>query len=262
MYELKHVKKNGLIYLTSPELQERGIFLAFTTRQKGFSPAPYDSLNLAFHVQDHQQNVIKNRRFLADNLGFDLEKLTCAKQVHGNAAIDIKAENIGRGATDYEAAIDETDALATEISGSPIAMFFADCLPVVLISLEPKKVAIAHAGFKGLLNGVIGNAVALFGDRFPKERMLAFLGPSIGKCCYKVDRKRIADFNNRFGSIVKTDDKALDLKNIAKYQLKTAGLRASNIISADYCTCCNDELFFSFRRNNITGRQAAIALIG
>jgi len=261
MYELQLTTDKGITYLTSPELQEKSIFVAFTTKHTGFSATPYDSLNLAFHVGDNSKQVLKNRRHVAELFDFDIGRLTCAQQVHGATARFIDAKDAGKGVYGYETAIKDTDGLATDIGGVTLGMFFADCLPVVLVSPEPRVVAIAHAGHKGLFSGVIEQLIKKVSEKTEPKRMLAFLGPAIGPCCYEVDESRINQFSQKFPRAVKKTDTSLDLKKIAASVLLREGLASENIYKSSFCTCCNNDLFFSYRRNSTTGRQAAIAFI-
>lgn len=261
MYSLQTINKDGIIYETAPRLLEKFIFIAFTTRQKGKSLAPYNSLNMAFHVGDSKENVLANRQLTASAFDIESSKITCAKQVHGNKAAWIDKNMAGAGNADYRLALDSVDAMATDLTKTPLAMFFADCLPVVLVSTNPKLIAIAHAGYKGLLQDVIGKLVELVGQRAAVKNLWAFLGPAIGKCCYDVSAERLKLFSHKFPEVVGINDKSLDLRAVAEYQLISAGVLEENIISSQYCTCCNDDLFFSYRRQGITGRQAAIAMI-
>jgi len=261
MYKLRLTTNKGITYLTSPALQERSIFLAFTTKHGGVSAAPYDSLNLAFHVGDKPKHVLMNRKHLAKILDFEPSRLTCAQQVHGNMAKFVDAKDAGKGADGYETAIKNTDGLATDISGITLGMFFADCLPVVLVSLEPRVVAIAHAGYKGLLGGVVEQLIQKISLKAETGRLLAFLGPAIGTCCYHVENNRIEKFRQKFPGAVNKNDISLDLKKIAKHILIEEGLTPGNIYQSSFCTCCSNDLFFSYRRNSTTGRHAAIISI-
>lgn len=260
-FQLKLTTDKGITYLTSPVLQEHSIFLAFTTRHSGFSNEPYKSLNLALHVEDNEKKVLKNRHVVSKVLGYKENSLTCAQQIHGTSIQLVDDKSVGAGSTDYATSLKGIDGLITDKANVPIGLFFADCLPVVLVSSSPKIVAIAHAGYKGIISGIINKLIKKISVRVQPKEMLAFLGPSIGSCCYKVNERRVKRFSKAFPSIVKESDKALDLKAIASYQLYKAGLDPANIFCSSYCTCCNSDLFFSYRKSKVTGRQAAIAFI-
>ncbi|TET53185.1 MAG: peptidoglycan editing factor PgeF [Actinobacteria bacterium] len=261
MHDLSLVSENGISYITPALLKERSLFVAFTTRIGGFSKTPYDALNGAFHVGDISENVKKNRRLMANKLGFDHTKLTCAQQAHRDNIKLVEDEEVGAGHESYDKAIIETDGLVTLGKAVPIAMFFADCLPVVLVSYDPKLVAVIHAGYKGLLKLIVSKSLNVITKYTDIQNVLAFLGPSIGPCCYRVESKRVSAFKEHFPAIIDKNENFLDLKKIAIYQLTRAGLSSDRIFSNNFCTYCNDDLFFSFRRDGTTGRQSAIAYI-
>jgi len=261
MYKLELQTTDNITHITSKELFKNDIFLAFTTRKTGLSPKTYDSLNLGFHVDDDQKNAAQNRILVSKTFNYNAEDLTCAQQVHGNKVKFVAQNEKGAGGLQFDTAIAGIDGLAVDGKSFPIAMFFADCLPVVVISLDPKIVAIVHAGYKGLLNNIIECMVEITRQKTEPGKMLAFLGPAIGPCCYEVEAERINKFHANFPNIVRKNDKALDLKKIAIHQLESCGIGLKNIYNADYCTSCNSELFYSFRKEEVTGRQAAIAFI-
>ncbi len=261
MYKLELQITDNITYITSKELFKNDIYLAFTMRKTGLSSKPYDSLNLGFHVDDDPKTVAQNRILTSKALKYNAGDLTCSQQVHGNKVKFVAQNEKGAGSLDYDTSIAGVDGLATDVENLPMAMFFADCLPVVLIGLDPKTVAIVHAGYKGLLNNVIERMLKITRQKIEPSKMLAFLGPAIGPCCYEVEAERINMFHANFPNIVRKNDKALDLKKIAIHQLEGCGVGLKNIFNADYCTSCNSELFYSFRKEKVTGRQAAIAFI-
>lgn len=261
MFKMKMIEINSIKYETSQELHERSIFLAFTTRQKGVSLGEYQSLNLAFHVNDKDQNVVENRELIAKASSLDPLRFTCCQQVHGNKALMVEEKNIGAGSVNLKNSIPRTDSLITMLKNVPLMLFYADCLPVVLVSLEPSKIAVIHAGYKGLLGNIIKETFNKFSDKYGNDSIYAFLGPSIGSCCYEVDSQRFKLFTDLFPQLIGDKSNFLDLKKIATLQLNKLGINDSHIISSKHCTYCNEDLFYSFRRNHVTGRQAAIASI-
>jgi YfiH family protein len=131
----------------------------------------------------------------------------------------------------------------------------ADCMPIALVRSdgEPPAAAILHAGWRGLLAGIIGSGVRALASR----RLVAAIGPSIGPCCYEVGEEVAAPFREAFGADVATDG-TLDLRLAATRALRAAGCVAVDHI--DLCTACNSHLFFSHRRDGKrTGRQGIIA---
>ena len=261
MFNLEIQNKNDSTFITSDQLLKNSVQILFTTRNTGVSKKPFDSLNLGFRVGDENQDVIKNREIVSQTFDYKASSLTCAEQVHGNNVRFVETDEKGAGSLEHETAIKGVDALATDKDNLPIAMFFADCLPVVLVSLKPKTIAIAHAGYKGLLGNIVERLAKQLGSKTANGELFAFLGPAIGPCCYHADDERIAKFHAVFPEAVDINDKTLDLKRIATWQLEKNGVEPKNIFNADYCTSCRTDLFYSYRKEKETGRQSAIALI-
>jgi polyphenol oxidase len=260
-YGLELTTENGLPVLASPKmLRERSILICFTTRVGGVSPQPYDYLNLAYHVGDDQSLVTENRRIIMTGLGLDAARLTTATQVHGINVVDITGDNAGAGA----ASISEiaADALMTGLANTPIAVMTADCVPVILVDVEQRKISVVHAGWKGIYSLIVPRALAALRGAVQDEtkNIHAFIGPAVGPCCYEVDEDRAALFDERF---VRRDagTRKVDLKGIVRNQLNQAGLDDNRITDSGLCTCCRDDLFYSFRRDGICGRQMAVAAL-
>ena len=249
--------------MASPELlRERSILVTFSTRSGGVSPVPYDTLNLAAHVGDEPDNVRQNRRRLTEALNLDPARLTTAQQTHSRNVAVVGAPAAGAGYDSYETAIPDTDALVTGLAQTPIAMFTADCVPVILVDPAARYVSVVHAGYKGLYSRIVSAALTelLKNSGGRAGDIIAFVGPSIGQCCYAVDAKRAALFAakrtaKRGGEIF------LDTAGVAADEIRAAGVPASSINVSGLCTACRDDLFFSYRRANVCGRQAAIAAI-
>ncbi len=249
--------------MASPELlRERSILIAFTTRRGGVSPAPYDTLNLAAHVDEDQNNVLANRLRLTAALELDATRLTTAQQTHSRNIALVDQANNGAGATDYDSAIPDTDALVTGLQNTPIAVFTADCVPVILVDPVTRYTSVVHAGYKGLYSRIVTAAIdVLVADSGGRVGdIIAFVGPAIGKCCYDVDPERAALFapartERRGGKIY------LDTPGIAADEIQAAGIPAENISVSGLCTACREDLFFSYRRAKVCGRQATIAAI-
>lgn len=218
-----------------------GVRVAFTDRVGGVSAAPYDSLNLAARVGDHPSKVGTNRRRAAAAAGFDPDALALARQVHGRDLIDVRRGDAG--------VIGAGDALFTQEPGVVLGILTADCAPVILAG--PGGIGIAHAGWRGLVAGVIDVAVARMGV---VER--AWVGPAIHSCCYEVGAEVIAAF--RSAGLPVADDSHVDPATAAATALDRAGVPEIEVV-AD-CTSC-DARYFSYRRDGVTGRQATIAAL-
>ena len=244
------------------DLRKWGATVAFTTRLGGVSEGPYGELNLAYHVGDEAERVAVNRELLCKALSLRLDRLTCAEQVHGSAIAEVDEKLAGRGA-DSKCAIPGADGLITGLAGIPLAILTADCVPVVLVDPINGKVGVVHAGWRGTIAGIAEVAVErLVRAGADPDNLLAYIGPSIGPCCYEVSEELAATFERKFGREARPAKRRVDLKTANEISLERAGLQPEAIIDAGICTSCRGDLFFSYRAHRrITGRQAAIASI-
>lgn len=229
----------------------------FTTRRGGSSEGPFQSLNLGINVPagepDAPERVAANRRRLADQVGIPVERFAHARQVHGDRVDRVRDAPDGHWAAarprDHEA-----DGQATALPGVAVTALAADCLPIALIA--PGAVAMVHAGWRGLHAGVVAAGVAAVRELAPGTEPAAAIGPGAGRCCYEVGEEIHAAFAHH-GPHVRHGAR-LDLKAIAARELERAGVRV--IHDADLCTICDEELFFSHRRDGgRTGRQGGAA---
>jgi YfiH family protein len=220
-----------------------------TTRRGGVSESPWDSFNLGDHVGDAADAVAENRHRLLRYLPAEPVWL---KQVHGNHCVDAQL------AVTDEASI--ADAAFTRMPGVVCAVLTADCLPVLLCDEGGAVVAAVHAGWRGLAAGVIEATVAALG--VPGERLLAWLGPAIGPTNFEVgDEVRNAFMAQNAASAAAFEpgagDKWLcDLYLLARQRLTVLGV--CHITSADFCTVRDQDRFYSFRRDGVTGRMVSL----
>jgi len=257
-------QENGIWYGVFPRLEALNIVHGFTCRLHGQSDLVPGELNMALHVGDNVQKVIANRKKAAMALGFDLNKVTTCAQVHGNNIALVTKENMGSGATDYAQTIGFADGLVTNLKQIPLMLFFADCVPVILADRQGDTIALIHAGWRGSLGDITAKAVEVMINNYgvKVENIVAAIGPSIGPCCYEVDKSVWNAATRYHDCFVPTTHGhwLLNLWQINRKQLEAKGLLASNIMCADVCTFTNKELYFSYRaENGKTGRLAAIA---
>jgi len=258
-------ERRGLKVLTDDTLRlEEGIVVAFTTRVGGVSAAPYASLNLAYHVGDDPASVSVNRHRLCDVFGLQFSRMTCAQQVHGIDVAVVGREEAGRGRDSYETSIPATDAMTCAAAGISLVMFFADCVPLAIADPVQRAVGVAHAGWKGVLDGIAGALIGRMADAFGSapEDLLAYIGPAIGRCHYQVGPERIALFARQFPDFVRPSDAHLDLPYLVQKSLDVAGVPRQNVAAADTCTAEHTDVFYSYRsEGGETGRHAAIVSI-
>jgi len=234
--------------------------VVFSTRLGGVSQGAFDSLNLGLLVGDDPARVIANRGRLLEALDLRLDDLVVPGQIHGAKVRRVGEESRGRGARDAAGAIAGTDALATATVGLPLLVSVADCVPVLLVAETADgrpAIALAHAGWRGLLAGVLAAAAAAATELGTLKA--AVIGPSIGPCCFAVGDEVGAALAARFPGVWR--DGRADLWECAARELGAAGLTPAESAAARLCTSC-DRRFFSHRRDGgLTGRQAAIAWI-
>jgi polyphenol oxidase len=218
--------------------------VVFTTRRGGGSRGPYASLNLGRLTDDDPDSVTSNRRELESRLGV---RLAYGRQVQGTRVRRLTAAEAGELA--------EADGQATAVPGIAPMVLTADCLAVAIAG--PEAVAMVHAGWRGLADGVLREGVAAVRELGASGVLSAAIGPGAGPCCYEVGEEVHERFA-AYGPAVRRG-RNLDLKAIARLELERAGV--GPIHDCGLCTICADRsLFFSHRRDRgVTGRQAGIA---
>jgi YfiH family protein len=238
----------------------------FSTRHEGVSRPPYNSLNLGTNTLDQPHNIEGNRSLLARAFGITQDELVTVKQVHGSDILVINEPN-----EDYSHFLGlEGDAIITNQTGVMIGVCVADCAPILLLDPEKKVIAAVHAGWQGTAARLASKAVAgmesLFGS--DPQKLQAFIGPSIGKCCYEVDAPVRQAFTQGGISWDSCTDQSgdgtwrLDLSGANRDLLLGAGLSSARIQMSDMCVCCHYELFFSYRRDSgETGRQMGFIML-
>lgn len=228
--------------------------VAFSTRNGGVSEGQFSSLNLGILTDDDPVRVVVNRARLCDAVGADPDGATMAWQRHGNTVTRARPRGIVTPGTVY----DHCDGLWSDESGRAMLLLTADCMPIAIARAEPERPAleILHAGWRGLLAGIVATGVRALGR---SRTLAAAIGPSIGPCCYEVGEEVASPFRQAFGEDVALNGK-LDLWTSAERALRAAGV--DQIERFDICTACNGNAFFSHRRDHgRTGRQGVVAYV-
>ncbi|MGH1430202.1 MAG: peptidoglycan editing factor PgeF [Neptuniibacter sp.] len=221
-----------------------------TTRLGGYSSAPFDSLNLGDHVDDDANRVEQNREHLLQNLGLG-KAPQWLTQVHGTAVIKAQPDNVCRTA----------DACWTDEQGVACVVMTADCLPVFFADSAGTRVAVAHAGWRGLLDGVLEQTLKVFPH---PDDVYVWFGPAIGPEAFEVGEEVVEQFVSKqaeaqgaFVSVAGKNDKYLaDIYQLASLRLLSSGVK--NISGGDMCTYSDKKHFFSYRRDGQTGRMASL----
>ena len=211
----------------------------FTNRIGGVSKAPFDSANLGDHVGDDSLNVLSNRALLEAQIGMPILFMN---QVHGDTVVLAEDSTI----------TPTCDALITTEHNLALAVMVADCIPLLLKS--EVAVAAVHVGRRGLMNSIARNAITAMRD-LGAEVIYAYIGPNICGNCYEVSKEIFEEVTERFpatNSMPRTGKFTLDLVAGLKSEIK-------DTVVMDHSSCVfEDPKAFSYRRDNITGRQAGV----
>jgi YfiH family protein len=248
-------------------LRESGTVVGFSERGGGVSAPPFASLNLAAHVGDDPVTVDENRRRLLGALGLEefRDCLTMSEQVHGDriALVDRATAGAGAFAEGARSPLAGTDAIMTREVGVPLALCFADCVPVILVAPGP-AVAVVHAGWRGALFSLPGKAAAELARVAGCEAsaVTAYIGSHILACHYQVSPEAMSQFVNTFGTLARASSGGLDLDAAVSASLHRAGVAPCNIARLGTCTAETTDRFFSYRaEGGRTGRHSALACI-
>ena len=228
--------------------------VSFTTRVGGVSEGAFESLNLGIRTEDDAARVVENRTRLCDATAADPDGATMAWQRHGATVTRAQPRGIVTPGTVY----DHCDGLWSDEPGRAMLLLTADCLPIAIVRTDRSRpaVSILHAGWRGLLAGVVAAGVRALGT----GGLAAAIGPAIGPCCYEVGEEVASPFREAFGDDVVRDGNKLDLWTAAERALRAAGVE--QVERFDLCTSCEPDRFFSHRRDHgKTGRQGVIAYV-
>lgn len=225
-----------------------GVAACSSTRIGGVSQGAWDSLNLGSHCGDNLEHVEENRKrmFAAGKLP---SKPVWLEQVHGKDVLHL---------TGAPYASKRADASYSNTPGTVCAVMTADCLPVLFCNRAGTEVAAAHAGWRGLCDGVLEETVACFNDS--AENILAWFGPAIGPQAFEVGPEVREAFMAKDAKAVDAfrpvgDKYFADIYLLARQRLANMGVTA--VFGGDRCTFSEKDDFFSYRRDRTTGRMAS-----
>lgn len=257
---METVRNGDLEYITAKTIAPRH---CFTTRFGGVSQGALASLNLGIHRGDRPGNVLKNYQILGKSLGFDIRDLVFTRQTHTNIVRAVDGSNRGEGL--FYPVEPECDGLVTNTPGLVLAAFTADCTPILLSDPVTGAVGAVHAGWRGTVADIAGNAVRAMAEHYgadPKN-IHAAIGPNIGACCFETHADVPGAVRTALGEgadafIVPAGGKfCVDLKGVNAELLRRAGVREIEI-STD-CTACRPDRFWSHRR--VGGARGSLAAI-
>jgi polyphenol oxidase len=241
-----------------------GCMAGITAKNGGFSSGEFKSLNLGFHVGDILQDVRANRNKISTQLEFPLKFWVGAEQTHNDFIQKVTKVDQGKGSVSYDDSFKDTDGFYTDEKGILLTLCYADCVPLFFIAPERGMIGVAHAGWKGTVKQIATQMVELWQkEGIVPEQIFATIGPSICEKCYIVD-KRVIDFVQKVlvdvekkpYNLIKEDQYSLDLREVNRLLLLKAGIPEHQIMMTGYCSSCDQEHFFSHRRDQgRTGRM-------
>lgn len=219
---------------------------AFTLRQAGTSGR---ELNLSFD-RGPRPEVLANRQRLLQALGLGHTALYTVRQVHGNAVCVVDAQAIQHGLQGIAA-----DALVTVLPDVTLGVLVADCLPIVLYTLDPLVLGVVHAGRMGTYHRVVSRTLAVMQQRFGvmPAQVFAVFGPAIGACCYTLDARAVRPFREQFSNWAHffapqgTGRWTMHLAAANAAQLQAAGVPTTHLQMAQVCTVCHNQHLYSHR---------------
>lgn len=253
----------GVVTYFSPLLRAIGVRHAFSTRIGGTSPKPFDSLNLGnpngCDIQDLSERIRHNYALLLAATGLSEKSHAYLHQVHGARVVHVRP---GRPHNNDE----KGDALVSDDPARVLSVRVADCVPVLLGTEDGRMVAAVHAGWRGVIAGVVLEAVRQMRAicSTGAQEILAAIGPSISYDNFEVGAEVLEEFSRVFGprAAIRQEANAkgrVDLRESLRRQLLTAGIAECNIDLTDRCTYRDADEFFSHRRDKgISGRMAAV----
>lgn len=238
-------------------LQERLVW-TLSNRHGGQSQAPYDSLNLAFHVGDEVQNVAQNRQILLQSLGLCDRTLVAMEQIHSNKIIvlDSSTEILPSSPPHGDCLLSHRDDVA-------LLVMVADCNPILLYDHVCDVFGVVHAGRKGVELGILPAALQKMHTHFgcSMRDIIGFVGASIRNCCYEVGvdiAQKFVQQTTQQSLVWRGEHVFLDLLVALKMQWQQSGCLAQNLAIDERCSACCED-YFSYRRQGICGRFGIVA---
>lgn len=248
-------------FLESPLLRESGFRHAFFTRRGGVSEGPYASLNFSRAVGDAPERVFQNLALAGDALGVPAERIYFLSQVHGNGAVRLNGDERADAVLEREG-----DAVVSRAPGLACGVRTADCVPILVADKRSGAVAAIHAGWRGVVRGVIEAGLARLRETAGGEpELVAAVGPHIRLWSFEVGDDVAEELTavSPVPCVVRRDGMKphVRLDNIVRAKLLASGVAGANIDDVGGCTFSEDERFFSYRRDGKVGGRHLAAIV-
>ena len=270
IFQLK-IQENGTEVFSLKQLEDAfPVHAFFTSRNGGVSRAPFSSLNLGTMSGDNPELIRNNRNLVFSAYKTSLRAVVVPEQVHGADVAQITEKMLLSAVQDERSDFptiycSQTDASITDLPGVLLTSLHADCIPVWLYDPVHHAAGLAHAGWKGSRADIAAKTAAEMQTAYDTrpENLLAVIRPGIQQCCFEVG----AEVQEQFGKMLPEQEAGfarktgkekyhLDLRKINRLLLERIGVK--KIYESNYCTCCNENAFFSYRRDSgTTGRMCA-----
>ena len=197
------------------------------------------------------KEVVKNRQHLFADLGININQVIFARLSHGSRIVMLGKEEAGRGSQNRESAIPVTDGLMTSARGIFLIITEADCLPLMIYDPILQMVGIVHAGWRGIIDGIVGKAVEKFKNCGSEaENLVIGIGPGICQKHFVVKKDVLAKFKDLYplATFIRNHDGYADLKKAVEIDFKKAGIIKTNLEISTDCPSCQNGLYGSFRK--------------
>ena len=217
------------------------------------------SSNLAFHVNDDENQVKLNHELLASELKYELKTLVRMKQIHSDIVHVVQeSDNFSYPPT--------CDALITDRKNTPLMVMVADCSPILFYDSVKNIIAVAHAGRAGAFKNIVSNVIDSFRDNFSSDVKDIYVstGANIKSCCYEVGYEIYEEskvLNLEYALDKKDNSYYLDIDKILKNQLLKCGIQKEHIEISAECTRCHSDKYFSYRADSKCGRFAGVLML-
>ena len=218
----------------------------------------YDFFKFVVTTKEVDGKSREDMQSVCKKAGLNINNLTSNIQIHSDIVNTIDKNTISTKK--------EGDSLITNLKEVPLLVFTADCVPISLIDTKNKAIGLIHAGWRGTYEEISKKTIEVMKNKYnsKEEDLIAIIGPSIGPCCYEVSKDLVKKFSEKFINLdenfykVENEKYMLDLWKINEYILKSCNV--TEIINLNLCTVCNNDKFYSYRKDNKTTRRIATLL--
>ncbi len=246
-------EQGKIIYLSFPQWEHRGdLGHGFSTRQGGVSSGPFESLNLGFKGGDDPLAVARNRSLFLSVWGKEENQLVSGEQIHGANVFVVDHDYLNSGSR----VVPSTDAFVTAEKKVLLGAYSADCQLVLFFDPFGPVIGIAHAGWRGTLQGIVASVVEVMESNYNSNRhhLQCLFGPCIKPCCFEIGEEvengaAATSWSAQVVFLPGPKRQHLDLTATNRNILTAAGVQESHIYASQLCTCCKPGLFYSYRRS-------------